>query len=252
MRAAFVARAINYGTLRAVNYDPLVERLRTATPSHATRPLRKWVGELGKAYAAVLTRADCDPSLGDELVSQVDAFASEPTGRWIRGDLMRFVEDLRIERGDILLAGAGQIGRSTLFGRSVLADARLAGKLAAADLMVLRGGGLTDEDLLFLFAFLGSRFGLSAVRSCAYGTSIPRMRPDLLSGIPVPVPTPAQRTRVVALIRETVEQRERYAVSLESARQVIEALPEMKEAHEACVDRHARCVSWTDALPTIS
>jgi hypothetical protein len=251
-RAAFIAKVVGPSTVRAVNYDPLIDRLRTVVGSRQTRPLGEWITSLGKTYAAVLTRADCEPQHGDELLSQVDAFASEPMGRWIRGDLMRFVEDLRVERGDILIAGAGQIGPATLFGRSLVADSRLAGKLAAGDLMVLRGGGSDDDNLLYLAAFLRSEVGVAAVRSCAYGTSIPRMRPDLLAQLPVPLPDSDQKRRIAALMRTTVEQREQYALSLKAARRVIEDLPEMREAYAMCADRRARCITWSGDLPTIN
>jgi hypothetical protein len=165
---------------------------------------------------------------------------------------MRFVEDLRVERGDILIAGAGQIGPATLFGRSLVADSRLAGKLAAGDLMVLRGGGSDDDNLLYLAAFLRSEVGVAAVRSCAYGTSIPRMRPDLLAQLPVPLPDSDQKRRIAALMRTTVEQREQYALSLKAARRVIEDLPEMREAYAMCADRRARCITWSGDLPTIN
>ena len=151
---------------------------------------------------------------------------------------MRFVEDLRVERGDILIAGAGQIGPATLFGRSLVADSRLAGKLAAGDLMVLRGGGSDDDNLLYLAAFLRSEVGVAAVRSCAYGTSIPRMRPDLLAQLPVPLPDSDQKRRIAALMRTTVEQREQYALSLKAARRVIEDLPEMRYVRRPSCEVH--------------
>ncbi|MCC6874428.1 MAG: hypothetical protein IT378_09015 [Sandaracinaceae bacterium] len=251
MRAAFVAPEISSASVRAVNYHPLVERLRTTRAGRQSRPLKSFVSSLGKAYAAVLTRVDCAPGAGDELLSQVDAFACEPAGRWIRGDLMPFVGELRIERGDILVAGAGQIGPSTMFGRSVIADARLAGKLAAGDLLSLRGGGVEDDELLFLYAFLCSTAGIAAVRACAYGTSIPRIRTDLFAQIPVPRASPKQTSRAATLVREAVTHREEYSRRLALARGAIEALPTVQEADVMCAERRARCLVWGGSLRSI-
>jgi hypothetical protein len=251
MRAVFVASDVSSGSIRAINYHPLVERLRAGGGARQVRPLKDWVTSLGEAYAAVLTRADCAPDRGDELLSQADAFSAEPAGRWIRGDLMRFVEKLRIRRGDVLIAGAGQIGPSTLFGRAIIADARLVGRLAAGDIMVLRGSGLEDDDFLFLYGFLLSSAGLNAVRACAYGTSIPRMRPDLLAETPVPMPTAALRARVAEAVRNAIVQRERYSSALASARQIVAGLPEMQQAHAMCAERRGRCLTWSEELPTM-
>ncbi|MBY0276576.1 hypothetical protein K2Z84_14635 [Candidatus Binatia bacterium] len=251
MRAAFVAPEIRSASIRAVNYHPLVERLRTTRAGLPSRPLKTFVRSLGSAYAAVLTRVDCAPGAGDELLSQVDAFACEPAGRWIRGDLMPFVDELRIERGDILVAGAGQIGPGTMFGRSVIADARLAGKLAAGDLLSMRGGGMEDDDLLYLYAFLCSTAGVAAVRACAYGTSIPRIRTDLFAMIPVPRASAKQTSRAATLVREAIAHREEYARRLGLARAAIEALPTVQEAHGMCADRRARCLVWDGSLRSI-
>ncbi len=251
MRAVFLARDVSPATIRALNYDPNVELLRTRA-GRAQRPLAEWTRSLGSSYAAVLTRVDCERSHGMELLSQVDAFSSEPSGRWIRGDLMRFVDDLRIERGDVLIAGAGQIGEATLFGRSIIADGRLAGRLAAGDLMLIRGGGLLDDDFLYLYAFLSTSVGLRSVRSCAYGTSIPRMRPDLLARLPVPLADSRTVSRVAKLVRKTVDLRDEYSKHISAARGVIENLPEMLEAREMCAMRKARCVVWQGELPSLA
>ncbi|WP_437316317.1 hypothetical protein [Sorangium sp. So ce385] len=207
---------------------------------------------MGKTYAKVLTRVDCTSEDADELLSQVDVFAAEPSGRKIRGDLMSFREDLRICRGDVLIAGAGQLGDTNLFGRAIIADGRLAGKLAAGDLMVLRFGEPDDDRSLYTYAFLASSIGLRLIRACAYGTSIPRMRPDLVQEIPVAVPDKDIISRVAALIRKVMTSRETYLHRLRAGRGVIEALPEMREAHSMCAERRARCVTWSGPLITLN
>lgn len=256
MRSAYAVSSVTPATIRAINYSPATERLRRRPTCGAARgwvwrPLGEVAQEIGRAYARVLVRVDCAPQHGHELLSQVDIFAAEPAGRVIRGDLMPLVEDLRILRGDILIAGAGQIGESTLFGRAIIADTRLTGKLAAADIMVIRFDDPDSAEALYTYAFLLCQAGLRAVRACAYGTSIPRMRPDLLAALPVPLADQGIRDRVADLVRSAMMQREVYSTELKAARGVMEGLPEMQEAHAMCAERKARVVIWKNELPTI-
>lgn len=256
MGVVYSVAAVTDATLRALNYSPQLERLKRVPKSHRARtwvfrPLRHLAAEIGTAYARVLQRVDCEPPLGDELLSQVDIFSTEPAGRRIRGDRMRFVEELRIHRGDVLIAGAGQMGESTLFGRALIADDRLAGKLAAGDLMVVRFPSPDSDEALFSYAFLMCNAGLSGIRACAYGTSIPRMRPDLLADIPIPMPETELQARVAALVRESMHQRELYLREIRAARAAVENLSEMKEAHAMCEDRRTRAILWDGALPTM-
>jgi len=250
MRVAFAAQTVTSASIRAVNHDPVVDRLRGRAGNRA-RSLRTWFSSVGAGYAAVLPRVDCAAGDGVELLSQVDAFATEPSGRWVRGDLIRVLDDLRIRRGDVLVAGAGQIGISTLFGRSILADARLEGRIAAADVMILRGAGTGDDNILYAYALLCSSFGVRALRSCAYGTSIPRLRPDLIANLPIPQAEPGTVRRVAALVRVAMSEREAHAKSIADARAMIEHLADVREATEMCRARKARCVLWSEPLRSL-
>lgn len=250
MRSAHMTHELRHATMRALNYSPLIDRLR-ARSTQSTPVLRDVTKEIGRAYAKVLTRVACAPEFGEELLSQVDLFAIEPEGRWIRGDLMSFCEDLRIRRGDILVAGAGQIGESTLFGRALIADTRLVGKLAAGDVMVLRAESPDADEWLYVYAFLLSDFGLRAIRACAYGTSIPRMRPDLLSQLPIPIPETKTVKLVAELIRKASTGREKAHEAVLAARRTIESSRVMKEAAASCTRTTPRASMWAGDLPAI-
>lgn len=257
MAGAYAVQSVSASTLRAINYAPQLDRLRLppsgAHAKHWThRALGALIPDIGKTYAKVLTRVDCAPSHGDDLLSQVDVFSIEPHGRTIRGDLMSFREDLRIRRGDVLIAGAGQIGESTLFGRALIADSRLVGKLAAGDLMVLRPEDPGEDRFLCTYAFLLSSAGLRGIRAAAYGTSIPRIRPDLLAALPVPVVGDAVERRVAAAVRLCMQQREIYHRELIAARTVVERLPVMSEASSMCAERKARAAAWDGSLSTLN
>ncbi len=207
---------------------------------------------MGASYWAVFTRLDCAEDYGVELLSQTDMFATEPHGRVIRKDSMPDPEKHRIHRWQILIAGAGQMAEGNLFGRSIIADARLAGKYLGPHAIALDFPDPGGVDNLWTYAFLNTRAGLHAIKAAAFGTSVPGLRVDLLADLPIPLPDDATQKRVADLIRRTVECRERYAAELRAARAVVEDLPEMQEALAMCAERRGRCVLWDRELPTLS
>lgn len=249
-RAAFSVVKPNAGALRAINYSPFAERFRQ-TPAGTAPRLRDLVLTAGASFGAVFTRIDCDVASGVELMSQVDVFAAEPACRVIRRDSMPRPENHLVRRGQVLIAAAGQMGESTLFGRCMLADARLAGKYLGPDVLSL---SFRDEehDGKYVYAFLASRVGLQLVRSAAYGTSIPRVRQDLLLDLPVPEADAGAKARIVALINTAMHERERFAAELLAARAPIEELPEMQRAYTSCAKRTVRAGMHSPPLRTLN
>jgi hypothetical protein len=247
---AFVVQVPHSAALRAINYRPEVEafRLRGAGRS---RTLGRMAAEIGSSYWAVFTRLDCNREHGVELLSQTDMFAAEPAGRVIRRDSMPRPEKHLVRRWDILIAGAGQMHDGTLFGRSIIADGRLVDGYLGPHAVALRFEDAGGPENMWAYAFLNTRAGMAAVKSCAFGTSVPALRLDLLADLPIPLADPATMSRVSALVRTTVEERERYVANLATARAAVEGLPEMQQAHAMCADRKARTTSWSGALPTI-
>ena len=110
------------------------------------------------------------------------------------------------------------------------------------------GGALN----LYVYAFLCTSIGIKAVRSASFGTKILGIRKDILAELPIPLPDDQTLSRIVSNVRVAVEKREQYAASLKAARGVVEALPEMIQARAMCVERRARCVSWSGDLPTLN
>ncbi len=248
-RAAFAVAKPAADALRAINYSPFAERFR----QHASRKvprLRELVRSSGGSFGAVFTRIDCDVASGVELMSQVDVFAAEPACRVIRRDSMPRPERHLVHRGQVLVAAAGQMGESTLFGRCMLADARSAGKYLGPDVLAL---SFHDEesDAKYAYAFLASRPGLQLIRSAAYGTSIPRVRQDLLLNLPIPDADASTREKIVALIGTAMTRREQFASELLAARAPIEALPAMQRAHAACAVRRVRVGLQAPPLRTL-
>lgn len=247
---AFLVDEPRTTTLRALNYAPMVERIRRAG-SRSAFSLREIVKTFGPAYGTVFTRLDCDREHGVELLSQSDMFAANPRGRVIRRDSMPEPEAHRIERGHVLIAGAGTLGANELFGRSILADDRLAGKFVGPDSMTLVFEE-PDRDLsLFTYAWLTSPTGVQAIRSTSYGTKILRFRHDLFTSLPVPVAPAALVTRVATHIRRAQLSRERFSDEAQLARSLVLANPDVAEALEACAVRKRRSVLWPGPFPSL-
>jgi len=246
----FVVEAPSVGALRALNYAPAVERIRRAGSSSA-RPLRELVKAFGPAYGTVFTRLDCHPDHGVELITQGDMFAAEPEGRVIRRDSMLHPERHLVTRGQVLIAGAGTLGENELYGRSILADARLAGKYVGPHSMSLHFEDPDDDFSLFTYAWLASPTGIQALRSTSYGTKILGLRKDLLSTIPVPKAPQHLVRRVAELVRACSSGRELFLRDLRAARRLVQTIPEMQVATEMCTERCRRSVCWEGSFPSL-
>jgi type I restriction enzyme S subunit len=247
-RAAYTTRAVDFGALRALNFSPEAERLR----SRRAPMLGEFLSLTGRNYGKIFVRVDCDEAVGEGLITQSDMFAAEPVARFIRGDAIQGLEDHRIHRGQILIAGAGQMGETDLFGRSILVDKRLDGLIIGPHALRLSAMPGQEARYLYAYAMLLSPLGLRLVRSCAYGTSVPSIRADLLFRLPIPTADDETTDRVINLISLATECRERFSVELRAARRVVEGLPEMRAVAEMCRLRVRRCVSWGGPLPTMT
>ncbi|MFO0805499.1 MAG: hypothetical protein U0791_20535 [Gemmataceae bacterium] len=251
MRSVFTANGATSSALRALNYSPITERFKRVKEGRKVIPLRDLLQDLGEAWGTVFTRVDCDPKYGVNLLSQVDVFSSEPEGRSIRRDSMPRPDRHLIRKWQVLLSGAGQMGESTLFGRAIIADDRLAGKYVGPDSVVMSLAEPEADLSLYAYAFLLTEAGTLAVKSCAYGTSIPRVRLDLLGSMLIPIATDHDIARVASFVRATVAAREDYYRHVKLARAALEHLPEMQHAISLCGERKARCVVWNRELPTL-
>jgi len=243
--AAFVVAAPTSAALRALNYNPIVDRLRRGASELSTLPCR-----VTESVGDIFTSLPCDPGCGVQVLAQADTFSAEPSGKWIRPESFRKASDHELRRWQIAIAGAGQMGEGNLFGRSVLVDSHFDGLYIASDSVVLEfeepGGDLN----LWTYAYLNSFAGLAALRACAYGTSIPRLRLDLLARVPVPMPGDERVARVATLLRSAVNHREQYANELAKARDVVTLQPVVREASRLAMQRQ-KTVLWTGELPTL-
>lgn len=247
---AFVVDEPRSGALRALNYAPAVERIRR-TGSSSARPLSDIVKTFGPAYGTAFARLACGAEHGVELLSQSDVFAAEPQGRLIRRDSMPHPDRHLIEPGQVLVAGVGTLKETELYGRAILADARLVGKYLSQDAMAIVFEDPSSALSLYTFAWLASPTGMQVLRSTSYGTKLLRFRKDLLSTIPVPLAATSTVSRVAQLVRDCSTGRERFLHRLLQARALVNAMPEMQAAHEMCAERERRSVLWEGPFPSL-
>jgi hypothetical protein len=247
---AFLIDAPKSNSLRALNYSPEVERIRRSGSSTASR-LEEVVKTFGPAHGTVFTRIDCAPEYGVELLSQSDMFSVEPRGRVIRRDSMPVPDRHLVERGQILMAGAGTLGETELYGRSVLADARLAGKYVGPDCMTLVLEDPENDFSLFAYAWLASPTGVRAVRSTSYGTKLLRFRRELLQSLPLPRPDKEIVRRVAALVRQSIAEREQWLKDVQQARAAFDG--EIETAGiQGAADKQLKVKLWRGPLLSLS
>jgi len=239
VRSAYLTKSVSAATVRALNYTPEVEAFRKQGETYRSGVcLGDLICGMAESYGKVFIRYDCAPGCGEELLTQSDMFAAETEGRIIRGEAIPRLEDHRLYRWQILIAGAGTLGETELYGRSIIVDERLAGKIIGPHAIRLTFPEPGSDISLFVYAFLCSPTGIRLVRSTSFGTKILSLREDLLGSLPIPVPDDATLKKVADLIRTTVTERERYLREVQMARGCLEALPEMQEAIAMCQERN--------------
>jgi hypothetical protein len=251
MRSAFAVANIKPTALRSLNYSPIVEAFRERAKSKMGGwRLAEMVSPDSLVYGDMLKAVDCTREFGVEFLSQSDMFAAEPCGRMIRRDLLKDSNRL-LRKWQVLIAGAGTLGESELYGRCVLADGRLEGRYACSDAIVFTFDRPNSSESLYTYAFLGTRVGIRCLRSTSYGTKILRFRPDLLAALPIPRAPEHLVEHIAVLIRSSVENREKYATEMRKARQVIEDVRGYREALGMCHERVARSLIWSGDLSTM-
>jgi type I restriction enzyme S subunit len=170
MRSAYLTKSISAATVRAINYTPelgqFLQRHQGADVSRLGN-----LASIRSPGSAMFRAINCSPEFGEEFLTQADIFAAEPTGRTIRPDTIPDLESRRVKNGQILIAGVGTLGETELYGRSIIADDRLVGKLLTSDTLVLEP--TLDEDThYYVYAFLCTSVGVRLVRSASGSSDV--------------------------------------------------------------------------------
>lgn len=251
MRSAFTVANPSVDTFCALNYSPFLESFRQPRGGKKSVRLGEMVSAVGPAYGTVFTRIDCHPSHGVELISQSDMFSAEPAGRVVRLDSMTNPERHLVQKWQVLIAGAGTLGETELYGRPIIADARLEGKYVGPDALALTFKEPGSVDNLYVYAFLCTDIGVSLMRSTSYGTKLLRFWTNAVRKLCIPEAEQAVKKEVAKLIRTAVLNREIYIHEIRAARQVIENLPEVRKALSASDAQRARCTIATGPFVTL-
>jgi hypothetical protein len=250
MRNAFAVSSPNVTALRALNYAPAVEAFRAKANRRRCRTFGDLLADLGPNYGSVFTRIDCERQHGVELLSQSDMFATEPEGRVIRRDCIPRPDAHRIQRWQVLIAGAGTLGENELYGRALIADRRLVDRYVGPHAMVMTFKSPDESDSLYAYAFLCTPTGIQCVRAASYGTKVLSLRSEMLSNLPIPFARDEIVERVARLVKSTVLNREAYAKAIGAARAVINEIPEVQIATQMCGQRKASCLAYEGPLST--
>ena len=92
-----------------------------------------------------------------------------------------------VKRWQVLIAGAGTLGDTELYGRAIVADSRLEGRYVGPTQWLLTFKEPGSDESLFAYAFLMTRVGTA--RNSGDAASAPRflgLRKDLLRNLPIP------------------------------------------------------------------
>ena len=147
-----------------------------------------------------------DPSFGVPFLSSSDVFALDPEGNYfISRKATPNCELLLVMGEDLLVPRSGQIGG--IIGRAVLPVPTIYGNAASEHLVRIRCE--THEDACYLWAVLASEPGYWALVGTAFGSSIPSLDCELISGLSVPW--------IHGIVRDEIVESVRSALQLQSA-----------------------------------
>lgn len=152
-----------------------------------------------------------NPAYGTPFLRAHATFYTTPeSDRVLSAPQTRGFETYLVERGWLLLACSGTLGAVTY-----VTD-HLAQFAVTHDLV--RIVPASNEDGLYLAAYLQTDVGQTLVTHNEHGSAVPHISDKQAARIPVAVIDAGPRSRVVALMRASIEARERYTATLKNLR----------------------------------
>jgi len=216
----FAVNSISGASLRAVNYSA---RARHIINQFASVPHRM-VGEIARngqlETGPRFKRIDSDPENGILLVGQRQGFWARPEGRWISPKYTP--RDVFVDNETIMIAEHGLVGETALIGRVMLVFGEWTRYAYTQDFLRFRSG-MEDFPGAYIFAFLRSEAAFRALRSMLVGTGPQEINIRLLSGLPIPECTPADRERIAATVRLAYRWRDEADVLEDKAQKLLDA-----------------------------
>lgn len=193
-------------SLRALNYNPrykdLIRRLNLS--DYLTLGQITASGELSRGLR--FKRVDADKTHGVKLVGQKQAFWQRPEGR----DVSRAFTPpgVIVEDNTLLISSQGTLGERSIFCKPVLVKGKWSGYAFTEHFMRVRSA-IESIPNQYLFAFLRSEAAYRCLWSMSMGSAQQDINLDMLRDLPVPVLPKNQIDKVVQLVDEAFDLRDR-------------------------------------------
>ncbi|AZQ34365.1 restriction endonuclease subunit S [Streptomyces cyaneochromogenes] len=203
----FAQRGLKPTTLRALNYQPKVQRilkrLRDETEYVTLGEICKG-GQLGSGVR--FKRVDAEPGHGAVcLIGQRQGFWIRPEGRWISPT--QAPPGIFAEDETVMIPSQGTLGENEVFCRAIFVTGSWL-DYAYTQHFLRVVSGTSDIPGAYLFAFLRSEAMFRVLRSMSTGGKQQDIHEGLRAQIPVPVLTAPDRERIAETIRAAYRKRD--------------------------------------------
>jgi len=129
---------------------------------------------------------------------------------------------MTLKKNQILVSCAGTVGNIRLIGQD------LDGVIGSQDIIRIISDN-KKNDYGYLYAYLSTPTAYNYIQSFIYGSVVPRIEPNTLSGIPVPIISDKKKDIVSSLIKESILLREESILKLNEAHKIFNDFLDLKE-----------------------
>ncbi len=165
-------------------------------------------------------------------------FRSPKSERYLSTVLTKDGSKTSVERGWVLLARSGTVG-AVAYATSMLTGFALTDDL-------LRVVPKSEDDGLYLYAYLLSSTGKLLITHDEHGSAVPHISEEQAARVPVPILGDGSRRSIVQTMRSAAEMREKASARLREAQErflVISRIPQESEFSPEYLDEEVR--AWT-------
>lgn len=212
--------SVGIHSLRALNYNPKYCGLADKIKFGKWKPLEQICIPNTIKRGGRYSRVDAEPEYSYHMIGQKEIFWLRPEGRWIAKSCVN--EEVLVEPGTILIAGAGTFGEFELYCRSEF----IWGKATQRAYSELFYRVIADERQMLqgcLFAFMRSEIAFRMIRSISFGSKLQYPLLSLLRQLPIPMPSPEDQYEIDRLVTEAYDFRDRAVELEDEARALVES-----------------------------
>jgi type I restriction enzyme S subunit len=214
--------SVSSESLRALNYDPRVTRIREQIESGNYSQLGTLCDPSQFKGKIIFTRIDADPEHGYMLLGQRTAFHLRPEGRWIARKSVSGL-GLIVPPGTTLIPSHGTLGEFELYCRALVVTKRTAQYAYSGDFFrCVPIDGAIDPG--YLFAFMRSRLAFRMLRSISSGGKQQEQHPAMMYRLPIPRLGADKEREIAALVDRACELYDRGLEAEEDARKMVEKM----------------------------